>query len=185
MTVPNSVALNIAKLYQFCLVFEENYTQYLVGCSKNFELVPKITINTAKTTVKSSDISTIEKVAERSEEFLHSDDDLNDEYHPYHVTNKVQPVYRTTEKMDDSILIFPSENYYNAFWPNLSMSILIVCLLISIIYIIATRYHQFYKIHRANIQSSPSYSDDSINTQEDENDNNTNKYVKLQATTVL
>jgi hypothetical protein len=179
----------MARLYEFCLIFEEHSAQYLVGCSKNFALVPKTTINRPiiqRPTV-SSDISKFDKIAERNDDIFHSDDDLDDEYHHHYATKKVQSIFRTTEKVDDSIIIYPSHNYYNAFWPNLSMSILIVCLLVSIIYIIATKYHQFYKIHRANNQTSisPSYSDDSINTQEDENENTTNKYVKLQATTVL
>lgn len=87
---------------------------------------------------------------------------------------------------DDSIEVYPSRDYYNTLWPNISLSILIICMSISIVYILWTKYHHYYKHHQTE-SISPSYSEDSINTQiEDENENTTNnKYVKLQATTTL
>jgi hypothetical protein len=78
----------------------------------------------------------------------------------------------------NTIDVYPRE-YYNTFWTNISLSVLITILSLSIVYILWTKYHQYYKNQAGSL--SPSYSEDSINTQiEEENDNITNKYVKLQ-----
>ncbi|CAO1346445.1 unnamed protein product [Diamesa serratosioi] len=190
VTVPHNVYENTGNSYEFCLIFSETQHQFFVGCSSNFVLLSNKIFSTESIVYK-SDISTFDAVVERSDESLLMDDDLDEETNRMYPSSS--PIIKTVKKSntideDDSIEVYPSTDYYNTLWPNVSLSILIICMSLSIIYILYTKYRHYYKIHRVINQEciSPSYSDDSINTQdEDENENTTNKYVKLQATTTL
>lgn len=191
VTVPQNAYESTANSYEFCLVFSETLHQFFVGCSSNFVLMSN-RMSSTESIVHKSDISTFDAVVERSDESLLMDDDMDEESH--HMYPSSSPIIKTVKKSnpvvdeDDSIEVYPSTDYYNTLWPNVSLSILIICMSLSILYILYTKYRHYYKIHRVSNQEciSPSYSDDSINTQdEDENENTTNKYVKLQATTTL
>ena len=193
VTIPNNNSLNIANIYEFCLIFVENDNRFLVGCSNNLmsDKLPT-TEKSLKIVQKSikinSDISRFDLMTDRNDGSLHIDSD--DDYHyPLqsvpHVKSTKKPVVRTD---DDSIEIYPSKRYYNTIWPNVSLSILILFLLCSIFLILYKKYRHYYKIQRNSNQTSisNSCSDESINTQEEEDINeNCTKYVKLQATTAL
>lgn len=185
VSVPSNVALNLGNLYEFCLIFTEDDLQFYIGCSTSFPLIPHrittIDLNSRilKSTIQDSDISSFESIADKSNNPLFMNDDMN--YSTMKTVKKSNPII----EHDDSIEVYPSREYYNTLWPNISLSILIICMSISIVFILWTKYRHYYKHHQTE-SISPSYSEDSINTQiEDENDNQTNKYVKLQATTAL
>lgn len=187
VSVPSNVALNLGNLYEFCLIFTEDDYQFFVGCSSSFPLVPhqitNIDLNSRilKSTIQDSDISSFDAIADKKNDPMVMNDDLAPFYSTAKTVKKSSPVV----EQDDSIEVYPSRQYYNTLWPNISLSILIICMSISIVYILWTKYRYYYKHHQTE-SISPSYSEDSINTQiEDENDNTTNKYVKLQATTTL
>lgn len=191
VTVPQDVYENTVNSYEFCLIFSETADQFFVGCSSNFVLMSN-RISSTESVVYKSDISAFDAIVERSDESLLMDDDMDEDRH--HMYPSSSPIIKTVKKTnpvadeDDSIEVYPSTDYYNTLWPNISLSVLIICMSLSIIYILYTKYRHYYKIQRVSNQEciSPSYSDDSINTQdEDENENTTNKYVKLQATTTL
>jgi hypothetical protein len=169
VSVPSSVALNLGNLYEFCLIFSEDDYHFFLGCSSSFPLIPHrittVDLNSRilKSTILDSDISNFDAIADK----------------------KNNPLYLNDDMTGYSIEVYPSRDYYNTLWPNISLSILIICMSISIVYILLTKYRHYYKQHQTE-SISPSYSEDSINTQiEDENENTTNKYVKLQATTTL
>lgn len=187
VTVPSNVALNLGNLYEFCLILSEDDYQFFIGCSPSFPLVPhritNVDLNSRilKSTIQDSDISSFDTIADKASDPMFMNDDLSPIYSTVKTVKKASPVM----EHDDSIEVYPSREYYNTLWPNISLSVLIICMSISIVYILCTRYRHYYKHHQTE-SISPSYSEDSINTQiEDENDNTTNKYVKLQATTTL
>lgn len=128
-----------------------------------------------------SDISSFDAIGDSKNNQLFMNDDLS----PSYSAGKGEKNLNLSNNRDDSIEVYPSTDYYNSLWPSLSLSILIICMSISIIYILWTKYRFYYKHHQTE-SISPSYSEDSINTQiEDENENMTSNYVKLQATTAL
>lgn len=180
------MALNLGNQYEFCLIFSEDDYQFFVGCSLSFPLIPHrvttIDLNSRilKSTIQDSDISSFDAIADKKNDPLYMNDDMA--FSTAKTVKKANPIL----EHDDSIEVYPSRDYYtNTLWQNISLSILIICMSVSIIYILLTRYRHYYKHHQTE-SISPSYSEDSINTQlEDENDNTTNKYVKLQATTTL
>lgn len=194
VTIPNNNSLNLASIYEFCLIFVENDNRFLVGCSNN--LMPESKFPTTEKNLKivqksikiNSDISRFDLMTDRNDEDLNSGTD--DDYHyplssVVHAKSTKKPVARIE---DDSIEIYPSKRYYNTIWPNVSLSILILFLLCSIFLILYKKYRHYYKIQRNSNQTSisNSCSDESINTQEEEDINeNCTKYVKLQATTAL
>lgn len=189
VSVPSSVTLNVGYPYEFCLVFTADNYQFLLGCSSSFPLVAHRSINVdltsriLKSSIQESDISSFEKIADNKNNQLFMNDDMVTIYSTVRSTKESN--IETEHQHDVSISVYPSKDFYNSLWPNISLSILIICMSISIIYILYTRYRLCYKNHQT-ASISPSYSEESINTQiEDENDNTTSKYVKLQATTVL
>lgn len=133
-----------------------------------------------QSSIKESDISSFDAIADKQNDM--NDDMLRSSYSTAKIAKKSDEII----EQDDSIEVYPSnQDYYNTLWPNLSLSFLIIIMSISIVYILWSKYRFYYK-HSQNDSISPSYSDDSINTQiEDENDNAINKYVKLEATTTL
>lgn len=185
ISVPSNVALNLGSLYDFCLIFTEDDYHFFIGCSSSFRLIPhritSIDLNSRilKSTILDTDISSFDAIADKKNNILFKNDDMA--YSTVKGTKRPDPVI----EHDDSIEVYPSHEYYNTFWPNISLSVLILCMSVSIVYILLTKYRHYYKHHQTE-SISPSYSEDSINTQiEDENENTTNKYVKLQATTTL
>lgn len=179
--------MNLGNNYEFCLIFTEDDHQFYIGCSKSFPLIPHrvttIDLNSRilKSKILDSDISDFDSIADKKNDPLYMNDDMKNSYSTGKVVKKSNPML----EHDDSIEVYPSREYYNTLWPNISLSILIICMSISIVYILFTKYRFYYKHHQTE-SISPSYSEDSINTQiEDENENTTNKYVKLQATTTL
>lgn len=187
VSVPSNVALNLGNLYEFCLIFTEDDYHFFIGCSTAFPLVPHrvttVDLNSRilKSTILDSDISNFDDIADKKRNPLYMNDDMSYSYSTMKAVRKSDPII----EHDDSIEVYPSREYYNTLWPNISLSVLIICMSISIVYILWTKYRHYYKHHQTE-SISPSYSEDSINTQiEDENDNSTNKYVKLQATTTL
>lgn len=187
MSVPADVALNLGSFYEFCLIFTEDDYHFFVGCSTSFVLLPhrigNIDLNSRilKSTIQNSDISSFDAIADSENNPLFMNDDLS----PSFATGKRSKKINLATAQDDSIEVYPSREYFNSLWPNLSLSILIICMSISIVYILWTKYRLYYKHHQTD-SISPSYSEESINTQlEDENENMTNNYVKLQATTTL
>lgn len=176
-------------MYDFCLIFAEDKHQFYIGCSSSFTLIPHrittIDLNSRilKSTISESDISSFDAIAEGNNNILYKNDDMTPTYSTIRAVKKSVPLM----EHDDSIEVYPSHEYYNTLWPNISLSVLIICMSISIVYILWTKYRNYYK-HQQTESISPSYSEDSINTQiEDENENETtiNKYVKLNATTTL
>jgi len=187
VTVPSNVTLNLGNLYEFCLILTEDDYHFFIGCSPSFPLVPhritNIDLNSRilKSSIQDSDISSFDTIVDKGNDPMFMNDDLSPIYSTVKTVKKSNPVM----EHDDSIEVYPSREYYDTLWPNISLSVLIICMSISIVYILCTRYRHYYKHHQTE-SISPSYSEDSINTQiEDENDNTTNKYVKLQATTTL
>lgn len=185
--MPASVALNLGNLYEFCLIFTEDEHQFYVGCSTSFLLIPHrittIDLNSRilKSKILDTDISDFDTIVDKKNDPLYMNDDMKNSYSTVKSVKKSNPIL----EHDDSIEVYPSREYYNTLWPNISLSVLIICMSISIVYILFTKYRHYYKHHQTE-SISPSYSEDSINTQiEDENENTTNKYVKLQATTTL
>lgn len=139
-----------------------------------------------QSSIKESDISSFDVIADKQNDPMYMNDDMmKSSYATAKTMKKIDPIL----EHDDSIEVYPSQEYYNTLWPNLSLSFLIIIMSISIVYILWSKYRYYYKHTSSSSDSiSPSYSDDSINTQiEDENDNAINKYVKLQteATTAL
>jgi len=169
------------------LILTEDDYHFFIGCSPSFPLVPhritNIDLNSRilKSSIQDSDISSFDTIVDKGNDPMFMNDDLSPIYSTVKTVKKSNPVM----EHDDSIEVYPSREYYDTLWPNISLSVLIICMSISIVYILCTRYRHYYKHHQTE-SISPSYSEDSINTQiEDENDNTTNKYVKLQATTTL
>lgn len=190
LTLPSTVPLNLGNSYEFCLIFTEDNFNFYVGCSNNFLLIPHhittVDLNNSRilqSSIKESDISSFDVIADKQNDPLYMNDDMmRSSYSTAKTIRKTDPII----EHDDSIEVYPSsQEYYNTLWPNLSLSFLIIIMSISIVYILWSKYRFYYK-HSSNDSISPSYSDDSINTQiEDENDNAINKYVKLEATTTL
>jgi hypothetical protein len=187
VSVPSTVALNLGNIYEFCLIFTEDDYHFFIGCSSSFPLIPHrittVDLNSRilKSTIQDSDISNFDDIADKKSNPLYLNDDMSTTYSTVKTVKKADPIM----EHDDSIEVYPSREYYNTLWPNISLSVLIICMSISIVYILWTKYRHYYKHHQTE-SISPSYSEDSINTQiEDENENTTNKYVKLQATTTL
>lgn len=187
VSVPSTIALNLGNSYEFCLIFTEDDYQFFIGCSTSFILVPhritSIDLNSRilKSTIQDSDISNFDVIADKKTNQLFMNDDLSPSYSTIKSVKKADPIL----EHDDSIEVYPSREYYNTLWPNVSLSVLIICMSISIVYILWTKYHHYYKHHQTE-SISPSYSEDSINTQiDDDTDSNMNRYVKLQATTAL
>lgn len=183
VSVPSTVTLNLGNMYDFCLIFTEDDYHFFIGCSSSFPLIPhritSVDLNSRilKSTISETDISSFDAIAKGNNNILFKNDDMAS----YSTVKKAINVI----EHDDSIEVYPSRDYYNTLWPNISLSILIICMSITIGYILWAKTRPFFKHHQTE-SISPSYSDDSINTQiEDENDNTTNKYVKLQATTAL
>lgn len=193
VTVPSSVPLNLGNSYEFCLIFSEDNYQFFVGCSNSFLLiphhVPTVDLNSRilQSSIQESDVSSFDAIADRNTDPIYMNNDMmRSSYSTMRNELKIKKLDPTIMEHDDSIEVYPSEGYYNTLWPNLSLSFLIICMSISIVYILFSKYRYYKKYHSNQNDISPSYSDDSINTQiEDENDNTTNKYVKLQATTTL
>ncbi|CRL08738.1 CLUMA_CG021227, isoform A [Clunio marinus] len=187
VSIPSNVPLNLGNNYEFCLIFTEDDNHFYLGCSTTFLLIPNrittVDLNSRilKSTIQDSDISDFDSIADKQNNPLYMNDDMQGTF----TTQKNRKNNEDIFEHDDSIEVYPSREYYNTLWPNVSLSILIICMSISIIYILFTKYRYYYKHHQTE-SISPSYSEDSINTQiEDENDNTTNKYIKLQATTAL
>lgn len=186
--VPTTVSFNIGSFYEFCLVFTENDYKYLLGCSSSFPLALHQTPSEDaaskkfKSSIQQSDISSFERIADSKNNPLFMNDDMMTIYSTARSTKQSD----FEMEHDVSISIYPtSKDFYNSLWPNISLSILIICMSISIVYILWARYRLCYKNHQTE-SISPSYSEESINTQiEDDNENTNNKYVKLQATTAL
>lgn len=192
LTLPSTVPLNLGNSYEFCLIFTEDNFHFFVGCSNNFLLIPHhittVDLNSRmlQSSIKESDISSFDVIADKQNDPMYMNDDMmKSSYATAKTMKKIDPIL----EHDDSIEVYPSQEYYNTLWPNLSLSFLIIIMSISIVYILWSKYRYYYKHTSSSSDSiSPSYSDDSINTQiEDENDNAINKYVKLQteATTAL
>lgn len=190
LTLPSTVPLNLGNSYEFCLIFTEDNFNFFVGCSNNFLLIPHhittVDLNSRilQSSIKESDISSFNVIADKQNDPLYMNDDMmRSSYSTSKTVKKIDPII----EQDDSIEVYPSsQEYYNTLWPNLSLSFLIIIMSISIVYILWSKYRYYYKHTTSNDSISPSYSDDSINTQiEDENDNAINKYVKLEATTTL
>ena len=188
ITLPSTVPLNLGNSYEFCLVFTEDDFHFFVGCSSNFLLIPHhittVDLNSRilQSSIKESDISSFDVIADRNSPIYVSDDVMRSSFSTVKTVKKSNPII----EHDDSIEVYPSnQDYYNTLWYNLSLSTLIIIMSISIVYILWSKYRFYYK---PTSDISHSYSDDSINsinTQiEDENDN-INKYVKLEATTTL
>lgn len=191
LTLPSTVPLNLGNSYEFCLIFTEDNFHFFVGCSSNFLLIPHhittVDLNSRmlQSSIKESDISSFDVIADKQNDPMYMNDDMmRSSYSTVKTMKKIDPIL----EHDDSIEVYPSQEYYNTLWPNLSLSFLIIIMSISIVYILYSKYRYYYK-HNSSDSISPSYSDDSINTQiEDENDNAvSNKYVKLhtEATTAL
>ncbi|KAG5678843.1 hypothetical protein PVAND_008476 [Polypedilum vanderplanki] len=195
ISIPSTVPLNLGNSYEFCLTFTEDNYQFYVGCSKSFLLIPHhittIDLNSRilQSSISDSDISNFDSIVDRQNDQMYMNDDMLRSSSYSTIKNDVKIVKKSNPipEHDDSIEVYPSEGYYNSLWPNISLSFLIICMSISIVYILWSKYRYYYKHTNHTDNISPSYSDDSINTQiEDENDNMTNnKYVKLQATTTL
>lgn len=190
VTLPSTVPLNLGNSYEFCLIFTEDNFHFFVGCSNNFLLIPHhittVDLNSRmlQSSIKESDISSFDVIADKQNDPMYMNDDMmRSSYSTAKTMRKQEPIL----EHDDSIEVYPSQEYYNTLWPNLSLSFLIIIMSISIVYILWSKYRYYYKHHNNSSDSiSPAYSDDSINTQiEDENDNAINKYVKLEATTTL
>lgn len=190
VTLPSTVPLNLGNSYEFCLVFSEDNLHFFVGCSNNFLLIPHhittIDLNSRilQSSIKETDISSFDAIADKQNNPMYMNDDMmRSSYSTAKTVKKSDPIL----EHDDSIEVYPSQEYYNTLWPNLSLSFLIIIMSISIVYILWSKYRYYYKHSNSADSISPSYSDDSINTQiEDENDNAiNNKYVKLEATTTL
>lgn len=176
--------MNLGNFYEFCLIFTEDDFHFFIGCSISFVLVPHRISNfdlnsrILKSTI-TSDISSFDAIANPKDNPLFMNDDLS----PSYTEKKTKKLNSANTR--DSIEVYPSKEFYNSLWPHLSLSVLIICMSVSIIYILWTKYRLYYKHHQTE-SISPSYSEDSINTQiEDENENMTSNYVKLQATTTL
>lgn len=199
VSIPSSVPLNLGNSYEFCVAFSQDNYQFYVGCSNSFQLIPhsrpvSVDLNSRifQSSIRdNSDISDFDAIVDRQNDQMYMNDDMIRTKSYYSTMRNEKKNKKTSEnpviEHDDSIEVYPSEGYYNSLWPNISLSFLIICMSICIIYILWSKYRFYYKHTNHNGDSiSPSYSDDSINTQiEDENDNTTNKYVKLQATTTL
>lgn len=192
VTVPSRVPLNLGNSYEFCLIFSEDNYQFFVGCSNSFLLIPHVvTVDLNSRVLQSSthesDISSFDSIANKKDDQMYMNDDMMRSTSYSTMRNEFKNVKRTDpiQEHDDSIDVYPSDGYYNTLWPNISLSFLIICMSISIIYILYSKYRYYYKhTNHTDNSISPSYSDDSINTQVDE-EHNSNRYVKLQATTAL
>lgn len=191
VTLPSTVPLNLGNSYEFCLIFSEDNFHFYVGCSNNFLLIPHhittVDLNSRilQSSIKESDISSFDVIADRQNDPMYMNDDMMRSSYSTAKTVK-KKIMDPIPEHDDSIEVYPSQEYYNTLWPNLSLSFLIIIMSISIVYILYSKYRFYYKHSNTSDSISPSYSDDSINTQiEDENDNAINKYVKLEATTTL
>lgn len=195
MTVPPNFPFNLDNFYEFCLIFSEDEYQFFVGCSNSFSLAKNhaVTVDLNSRVLQSSnhetDISSFDVIASKKDDQMYLNDDMmrSTSYSTSKTDFKnVKQMYPSSSEHDDSIDVYPSDGYYNTLWPNLSLSFLIICMSISIIYILFSKYRYYVKqTNHSDNSISPSYSDDSINTV-DEDNNHTNKYVKLQqATTIL
>lgn len=192
VSVPASTNLDLDMPHEFCLIFSEDNFHFFLGCSNSLileahSLTVDLNSRILQSSIQDSDISSFENVADKKNNPLYMNDDMVGDHGRYPSTTKTVKKSNPVMVQDDSIEVYPSrEYYYNSIWPNLSLSILIILMSVSIVYILWSKYQHYYKHHQPD-SISPSYSEDSINTQiEDENDNTTNKYVKLeQATTAL
>ncbi|XP_070497318.1 uncharacterized protein Lrt [Chironomus tepperi] len=193
VSIPPKVPLNLGNSYEFCMIFSEDNYQFFVGCSSSFLLIPQhvVTVDLNSRVMQSSthesDIASFDVISNKKDEQIYMNDDTMRSTSYSTMRNEFKNVKRIDpiNEHDDSIDVYPSEGYYNTLWPNLSLSFLIICMSISIIYILWSKYRYYYKhTNHSDSSISPSYSDDSINTQAEE-ETQTNKYVKLQATTAL